>query len=79
LLLKGQGDKQRMLRIAFDPPLSYRNTDEGDLLKTTNADLGGWSLYTVTDYNYLMWFHDESCGAHDPESVLHYAILQTKV
>nr|WP_320049945.1 hypothetical protein [uncultured Desulfuromonas sp.] len=30
LLLRGAGEEQRILRIAFDSALSYRNIDEGD-------------------------------------------------
>lgn len=74
LLLKGYED-QRMLRITFDPALSYRNTDEGDLLKTINQqDLSGWSLYTVSDSDYLAWFTEESHGIHESDDVVHYAI-----
>lgn len=74
LLLKNDED-QRMLRIAFDPVLSYRNTDEGDLIKTINKqDLGDWSLYTVNESDYLAWFIEESHGIHDSDDIVHYAI-----
>lgn len=74
LLLK-HDEARRILRITFNPPLSYRNTDEGDLLKSINEqDLGGWSLYVVSSSDYLAWFSDQSCGIHEPDDVVHYAI-----
>jgi hypothetical protein len=75
LLLKGSSDQDKVLRITFDPALSYRNTDEGDLLKTINGqDFGGWSLYIVSNSGYLKWFSEESHGIHEDEDIIHYAI-----
>ena len=57
LLLKGSVEEDKVLRITFDPALSYRNTDEGDLLKTINEQsFGGWSLYVASDSDYLKCF-----------------------
>jgi len=75
LLLKGDEDHNKTLRITFDPALSYRNTDEGDLLKTIGKqEFEQWSLYTVRNSSYSEWFADESCGIHDDENIIHYAI-----
>jgi hypothetical protein len=67
----------RMLRITFDPPLSYRNTDEGDLLKTDQIAEGflKWPLYTVENSRFLKWFHEESLEIHRNENPIHYAII----
>lgn len=75
LLLKGGAEQDKVLRITFDPALSYRNTDEGDLLKTINTqNFGGWSLYVVSNSDYLRWFSEESHGVHEGEDIIHYAI-----
>ena len=75
LLLKEESNQQRILRITFDPALSYRNTDEGGLLRTIgNKDLGTWSLFIVENSDYLMWFNEESYGIHQLENIIHYAI-----
>ena len=74
LLLKGEGEQQKMLRIMFDPALAYRNTDESDLLRTIGKGLGEWSLFTVEHSDYLAWFNKESHGIHESENIVHYAI-----
>lgn len=75
LLLKGDAKQDKVLRITFDPALSYRNTDEGDLLKTIDEqDFGGWSLYVASNSDYLRWFHKESHGIHEGVDIVHYAI-----
>jgi len=63
-----------MLRIAFDSALSYRNIDEGDLLITMSEELGGWSLYIVTDSGFLQWFNHESQNIHKSDEIVHYSI-----
>jgi len=67
----------RMLRISFDPALSYRNTDEGDLLKTEAVAEGlfKWPLYTVENSRFLEWFHKESYEIRKDDNPLHYAIV----
>lgn len=75
LLLKGGSEQDKVLRITFDRALSYRNTDEGDLLKTINKqNSGGWSLYIVSNSDYLKWFSEESQSIHEDEDIIHYAI-----
>jgi hypothetical protein len=67
----------RMLRITFDPALSYRNTDEGDLLKTEDISEGffKWPLYIVENSRFLKWFHEESYEIRKKDNPLHYAIV----
>lgn len=75
VLLKGNDLESRVMRISFDCVLSYRNTDEGDLLKTISEhDFKGWSLYVSINSEYLKWFHQESANTHGGSSVVHYAI-----
>jgi len=73
-LLKGEGDQQKMLRVAFDTVLSYRNTDEGDLLRTIGNGLGENTLFTVEDSQYINWFHKENHGIRKSDNITHYAI-----
>lgn len=74
LLLKGAGEQQRTLRISFDPVLSYRYVDEGDLLKTLSNEIGEGTLHLVTNSSFISWFTEESADIHDSESIIHYAI-----
>lgn len=76
LLLKGSGDKGKILRIAFDPSLVYRNIDEGDFLKMANDGEGlmKWCLFTVENSTYEKWFHEQSYNIRESENIVHYAI-----
>ena len=76
LLLRAEGNAGKTLRIVFNPALSYRNTDEGDLLKMLpNIEgLGKSTLFTVRNSEYLVWFHGMSVGRHEEENIIHYAI-----
>lgn len=78
LLLRGDDPIGRVLRISFDPALSYRNTDEGDLLKSVpQISEMQWPLLTVENSSYLEWYHEESLGIQKakPRKVLHYLIV----
>lgn len=63
----------RILKLTFDSALSYRNIDEGDLLKSSQeGDHGGF--FIITDSSYLKWFHRESLGIREDENICHYGI-----
>ena len=68
-----------LLVIHFDGYLSYRVTDEGNLLKTLNEiengeDLGKSTLFTVENSLYLQWFHEQSFDIHKDDETIHYLI-----
>jgi hypothetical protein len=69
-------ETDRMLRITFDPALSYRNTDEGDLLKSTGEAEGlcNWPLFIVENSRFLEWFQEESYNIHTEENPIHYQV-----
>lgn len=60
--------------------LSYRNTDEGSLVKTWSeldrqhreSLYGDWTLFKVKNSGYLKWFLEESMGIYKHEKVEHY-------
>lgn len=63
---------------------SYRNTDEGTLLKSLNrlfnhyeADfIGDWTLFQVTDSSYLKWLAEESDTSYETVyTIQHYVFL----
>lgn len=76
VLLRGEAANSPMLRIGFDPALAYRNTDEGNLLKTLSRihDLGTSSLFVVQDSTWIEWFREESSPVYDGREIVHYAI-----
>lgn len=64
--------------------LSYRNTDEGTLLRTLEhlhkhdgVDFfGDWTLFQVTDSNYLKWIAEESENMYEKiYDIQHYVFL----
>jgi hypothetical protein len=67
----------QVLRITFDPPLTYRNTDEGDLiLFFKNCKLPEkWPLFKMKNSNYLKWFHEQSLNIREDEKPIHYLII----
>ena len=78
VLLRGVDIHSRMLRIAFDLPLFYRNIDEGSFLKTLHAitEQERWALYTVENSSLISWFQEESYGViYRNRQIVHYAIL----
>ncbi len=74
ILLRGEEKQNKILKITFDPALSYRNTDEGDLLRTIGKGLGDWSLFIVEGSEYLDWFNKESHDIYQSKNITHYAI-----
>jgi hypothetical protein len=75
-LLLSDYETGRMLRITFDPVLSYRNTDEGDLLVTLESREGfiKWPLFTIENSKFIHWFNEESLNIHKDENPVHYSI-----
>lgn len=78
LLLRGESLSSRMLRIAYDNPLLYRNTDEGDRLRmlSNSSILGEWPLFKVSssDSELVKWLHEESRKIRSPDRMHHYVI-----
>jgi len=74
VLLRGEHAEDPMLRISWDPAVTYRSIDESD--RTRGAKISGlddWSLFTVDDSEYIDWFDIVSDGPMDGDLV-HYAI-----
>lgn len=71
LIFKNENN-ERVLCIRFDSVLSYRNVDEGDLLKSSNSVKGGF--HKIDSSQYLRWFHEESYDRWKDKKVIHYAI-----
>ena len=74
VLLRGEDAEDPMLRISWDPALSYRSHDESD--RTDEVDpkeLEDWSLYIVNNSEYVDWLEKVSTGTLGTD-VVHYAI-----
>ncbi len=74
-------DPKKKVIVHFDGYVqSYRNTDEGSLIKTWEflndhygVDFyGRWPFFKVKGSEYLDWFIKQSSGIYDPEEVEHY-------
>src|SRR3546814_20763787 len=74
IVLRVEGTPLRYLRMSFEGDVSYRSTDEGDLLKTIGPSHVGHVLFTVEDSEFLAWLHDQSLGIRSAFSNIHYAI-----
>lgn len=77
ILLTGENKTDSMLRLLFESPRSYRNTDEGDLLRTISSISHPESatLFIVEKSSWIEWFHEETYGIHKDKELVHYAIF----
>ena len=75
---------ERKVRVWFENGvLSYRNTDEGSLLKTwyqldeqyRDPFYSRWTMFKVKNSAYLTWFIEQSIGIYDPREVEHYVFI----
>ncbi len=76
--------EKRTITVTFDKGvLSYRNTDEGSLIKKLSQldDQYGvefyseWTLFKVRNSSYIDWFLDESSGVYKQDQIVHYVFL----
>lgn len=76
-------DEKKIL-IQFDGMvLTYRNTDEGSLLKTLDFldqhyghdFYSSWPLFKVKNSEYLNWFLKESSGIYELGEIEHYVFI----
>ncbi|MBB4823292.1 hypothetical protein HNO89_000512 [Sporosarcina luteola] len=77
-------DHKKKIFVTFEHGvLSYRNTDEGSLLKRldyldqqygTNF-YSECTLFKVEDSDYMDWFLDESLGIYERSQLEHYVFL----
>ena len=72
--LKQRGES-RILCLTFDPVLTYRSIEESLMIKYARGDVGEldrYSLFTVSDSDYLKWFSQVSQGTRT--DTVHYAV-----
>src|SRR5699024_12208946 len=76
-------DTKRII-VKFDGNvLSYRNTDEGSLMKMLifldvnygSSFYGNWSIFKAANTAYINWFLEESSGIYKPDEIHHYIFL----
>ncbi len=74
LVFKGEDKDSRYIAIMFESALSYRNHDEGDLLKTFDNRGSNeiWPFFIIENSNYLKWFNEESHNIYEGRGVIHY-------
>ena len=63
----------KVFRIFFDAVLSYRNTDEGSLLKSLQNGTIKGVLFTTHNSLFLDWYYQESFASRDSR-IIHYCI-----
>jgi hypothetical protein len=76
-------DKKKIVVKFEGGVLSYRNTDEGSLLKKLNyldqqygTDFySEWTLFKAKNSEYISWFLEESSGIYESNQVEHYVFL----
>src|SRR5699024_6842317 len=78
-----ENDTKRII-VKFDGNvLSYRNTDEGSLMKMLiflDENYGSslyynWSIFKATNTAYINWFLEESFGIYKAAEIHHYIFL----
>jgi hypothetical protein len=75
-------DKKYVVKFE-DGVVSYRNSDEGSLLKTLHyldqqygTDFySEWTLFVVRNSAYKQWFLEESSGVFEPDQLQHYVFF----
>ncbi len=77
ILLKGTEKTDKMLRIQFNVALAYRNSDEGDRLKSLSewASYEKHSLFQVDESNFIDWFLEQNYSKYKKEELVHYLIM----
>lgn len=77
VLLRTGATPGRMLRIAFEAVVCYRNINESYRLRTwaqhAGEDMGG--LFRVNESDWVSWVRAESGGVLEGKQLSHYAIL----
>jgi hypothetical protein len=75
-------DNRKVIVIFEHSVLSYRVTDEGDLLQTISFwsseygnDFFSWPLYKSSNSSFINWFNEESCGKFEEEHIEHYVFI----
>ena len=65
------------MKISFDWFYAFRVIDEGDAINMLNYFNGELILgiYTLTDSQYLKWFHEQSVMMHLKKNIVHYIIV----
>src|SRR5699024_1069576 len=72
------------ITVEFDGNvLSYRNTDEGSLIKKIDfldekygaKFYSEWSLFKAKDTDYINWFLEESSGIYEAGEIQHYIFV----
>jgi len=65
------------LKIFFDWFYAFRLIDEGDAINMLNYFNGELILgiYTLTDSQYLKYFHEQSVMMHLNKNIVHYIIV----
>ena len=65
------------MKIFFDWFYAFRLIDEGDAINMLNYFNGELILgiYTLTDSQYLKYFHEQSVMMHLNKNIVHYIIV----
>jgi len=77
LVLKGEKEEDKCVKLLFESNLGYRNLDESQRLKTLNENpilTEKWSFYKTNKSLFLDWFKNESYNVYDSKEITHYII-----
>lgn len=84
IILSDSEDEDSMVSIVFDNSVhAYRSTDEGFRQKLINdidekygtEFYSEWTLFKVTNSEYLEWISDQSYGIAKSEKLMHFSIV----
>lgn len=70
-------DNTRLLKLLFDPYISYKNMNESYRARTFDDHPYGLknTSYTVNGSLWLNWFHEESKNIYSDRYIVHYSII----
>jgi len=70
-------NESKLLRLLYDPYISYGNMDESYRVRAIDNCAGKLrsTFYIVKDSNFIEWFHEESKNIYKDRDIVHYAII----
>lgn len=73
LRLNGEGVDETII-IIFQNPFSYKNADEGKLLKSLRDGKIRGGFFKFRQSEYIDWLHEETFNQWKKNELVHYAI-----
>lgn len=75
IILREIGGEQRILRVRFDNPICYRNSQESFRLTTWSRTSSMKGFCRSDSSDWIRWVREEAEGALDTLKLVHYVVM----